>query len=43
MCDESSFQKPLAAAMRHALAHVDGIRERPVDSTTFCGSESMFP
>ncbi len=33
MCDESLFQKPLAAAMRHALAHVDGIRERPVDAT----------
>ena len=30
---KSEFEKPLAAAMRHALAHVDGIRERGVDAT----------
>ena len=34
MGDESLFEKPLAAALRHALTHVDGIRERPVDATT---------
>src|SRR3984885_1541369 len=33
MSDESLFQKPLAAALRHALAHVDGLRERGVDAT----------
>jgi glutamate/tyrosine decarboxylase-like PLP-dependent enzyme len=33
MSTRSEFQKPLAAAMRHALAHVDGVRERGVDAT----------
>lgn len=33
MQDESLFEKPLIAALRHALAHVDGIRDRPVDAT----------
>src|SRR6201996_5726977 len=33
MSTDSMFQKPLQAAMRHALAHVDGLRERGVDAT----------
>ena len=33
MSKESSFQKPLGAALRHALAHVDGLCERPVEAT----------
>jgi glutamate/tyrosine decarboxylase-like PLP-dependent enzyme len=33
MKNESNFARPLAGAMRHALAHVDGIRERGVDAT----------
>lgn len=33
MSDNSSFAGPLNAALRHALAHVDGIRERGVDAT----------
>jgi glutamate/tyrosine decarboxylase-like PLP-dependent enzyme len=33
MSADSAFQKPLKAAMRHALAHVDGLRERGVDAT----------
>jgi glutamate/tyrosine decarboxylase-like PLP-dependent enzyme len=32
MSANSEFQRPLAAAMRHALAHVDGIGNRPVDA-----------
>src|SRR5258708_7368725 len=33
MGKESSFQQPLAAALRHALADVDGLRARGVDAT----------
>src|ERR1700759_640223 len=33
MGTDSSFDAPLNAAMRHALAHLDGIRDRPVDAT----------
>jgi aromatic-L-amino-acid decarboxylase len=33
MGDKSVFAEPLSAAMRHALAHVDGLRERGVDAT----------
>ncbi len=33
MASSSEFQKPLQAALRHALAHVDGLRERGVDAT----------
>jgi glutamate/tyrosine decarboxylase-like PLP-dependent enzyme len=29
----STFAEPLNAAMRHALAHMDGLRERSVDAT----------
>jgi glutamate/tyrosine decarboxylase-like PLP-dependent enzyme len=31
--NESQFEKPLRLAMRHALAHLDGLRERSVDAT----------
>jgi glutamate/tyrosine decarboxylase-like PLP-dependent enzyme len=30
---DSIFTKPLTAATRHALAHIDGLRDRPVDAT----------
>lgn len=33
MGEKSSFVGPLSAAMSHALAHIDGLRERSVDAT----------
>lgn len=33
MQNESLFEKPLTAALRHALTHIDGLRERSVDAT----------
>ena len=33
MDEKSSFAGPLSAAMRHALAHIDGLGERSVDAT----------
>lgn len=33
MSEKSVFAEPLAAALRHALAHVDGLRDRSVDAT----------
>jgi glutamate/tyrosine decarboxylase-like PLP-dependent enzyme len=33
MSNNSKFAEPLRAAMRHALGHLDGIRDRPVDAT----------
>ena len=33
MNEKSVFAEPLTAALRHALAHVDGIRDRSVDAT----------
>jgi glutamate/tyrosine decarboxylase-like PLP-dependent enzyme len=33
MSEKSQFAAPLGAAMRHAVAHVDGLRERGVDAT----------
>jgi len=33
MNENSSFAGPLSAAMHHALAHIDGLRERSVDAT----------
>ncbi|HEV2578413.1 MAG TPA: aminotransferase class V-fold PLP-dependent enzyme [Acidobacteriaceae bacterium] len=33
MSNDSTFAGPLNSAMRHALAHLDDIRERPVDAT----------
>ena len=33
MSDRPDFAGSLAAAFRHALAHLDGIRDRPVDAT----------
>jgi glutamate/tyrosine decarboxylase-like PLP-dependent enzyme len=33
MSEKSVFAKPLSAALRHALAHVDGLRDRSVDAT----------
>jgi glutamate/tyrosine decarboxylase-like PLP-dependent enzyme len=33
MSEKSLFAGPLGAAMRHALAHIDGLRDRSVDAT----------
>jgi glutamate/tyrosine decarboxylase-like PLP-dependent enzyme len=33
MSEKSQFAAPLGAAMRHAVAHVNGLRERGVDAT----------
>ncbi len=33
MSNESQFERALGSAMRHAVAHVDGLRERGVDAT----------
>ncbi|HZQ44699.1 MAG TPA: aminotransferase class V-fold PLP-dependent enzyme [Acidobacteriaceae bacterium] len=33
MCNESQFERALGSALRHAVAHVDGLRERGVDAT----------
>lgn len=33
MSEKSAFAEPLSAALRHALAHIDGLRDRSVDAT----------